>query len=197
MLSRLVRAVLVCVLAIVSARAEIEFVGIFTASGSSRFALSEGPGQGTSWHTLEQSFAGYSIASFDEKTNTLVLTKDSTTLRVQLKDDAKTKEGTTSVPELTGKITLGQGTYRYVSPVAMAYDQETVLPLPNGYTWRITPKRTPDGNIQYSMVREKRVVENGVTSVHRESTPTVRGIANQQFEVIIGDVDFAFDPTAK
>jgi hypothetical protein len=67
-------------------RADIEFVGILATSQSTRFALGDTATGKTEWLMAGDRFAGYTLATFDAKQDTLVLQRDGTELRVRLKD---------------------------------------------------------------------------------------------------------------
>src|SRR5262249_11398020 len=74
-----------------AARAEIELSGVLLTPPRSSFALTEEPGRPATWRALGEKFAGYSLESFDAKSDTLTLKKNGESLRVRLKDDAKVK----------------------------------------------------------------------------------------------------------
>lgn len=138
--------------ATLTARAEIEFVGVLITSARASFALSDEPGQPAAWRTLGQDFAGYTLREFDAQADTLVLTKNGAPLRVHLKGDAKIKNARL---ELSGTITIGASEKFEVLRATIAFDQENAFPLKDGVTWFLTPQRRPDGNIFYRLAIER------------------------------------------
>ena len=182
---------LAIVLLAATARAEIAFSGVLIMPGRSLFALTEGPAESPAWRALGQEFAGYSLAAFEAKTDTLTLMKEGAPLRLHLKDEAKTK---TARLELGGTITVGTGEKLEVTRVTLAFDQETILPLSDGLTWRITPTRLTDGNILYRLAAERVVQNGGLKSVQKISAPSVVVLPDGAFSIALGDLKFTFAP---
>ena len=176
-------------LAATVARAEIEFVGVLVTSQQSRFALRDTETDRTEWTEVGRSFAGFTVAAYEATADTLILRREGTEKRVQLKDDAKIKAARL---ELSGSITLGAGEKLEVVRATLAYDQETVFPLKDGIRWRITPTRLPDGNTLYRLAVE-RVDASG--RAERLSAPGVVAPPGKKFEIRLGDLQFAFTPT--
>ena len=177
----------------ISARAEIEFSGVLIMPGRSLFALTGDTAGPPAWCALGQDFAGYSLASFDAKTDTLTLTKDGATLCLPLKDAAKVKSARA---EFSGTITFGQGEKLDISRVTLVYDQETVLPLKEGLVWRITPTLTADGNVRYRLVVDRAVQEGTITRTQRVSAPNIIARAGNSFSIAVGDLAFTFAPVS-
>lgn len=180
-------------------RAEIEFSGVLSAPGRSLFALSDDPAKPAAWRALGQEFAGYSLASFDSKTDTLILTKDGMSLSIHLKDDAKIKNAGL---EFSGRISIGQGEKLEVRRVTLAFDRETVLPLNNEITCGVLPTRMPDGNIRYRFSVDRSVREGAitrtqtraVTSAVKVGSSSVVALPRELFRIAVGDLDLTFTP---
>jgi hypothetical protein len=66
------------------AAAEIQFVGAMVSSNQKLFALRSGDGAPSRWLTMGDSIAGFVIADYDPKTDTLTLRKGTTTLALEL-----------------------------------------------------------------------------------------------------------------
>jgi len=171
------------------ARAEIEFIGVLVMPGRASFALTEDPAKPATWLTLGQAFAGYSLAAFDAKTDTLTLTKKGADpLRLHLKDDAKVKSARL---EIAGALTLGAGEKIEFTRATLLFDQENIFPMKDGLTCRIKPSRLPDGNIRYDAVFE-RTSPGG--KMERVSSPSVVARPDGPFSIQIGDFGFSFAP---
>ena len=98
-MKRLLPLLVILVLSGVPAsRAEIEFTGVVSGPQSTRVYLSDSATTAASWLSIGESFSGYVIARFEPATNTLVLTRNGTELRLRLKDAAVAR-GTEPVPE--------------------------------------------------------------------------------------------------
>lgn len=171
-----------------AARAEIEFVGILVTPQLTRFALGDTSVAKTDWVTRGSLFSGYKVESFDAKTDTLTLSRDGTELRLRLKDDAKVKAARL---ELTGAISFGVDEKIEIERATLLFDQETVFPLKDGITYRITPTRRPDGNISYRIAVERTLAEN---KMERLSAPSVIAGPEKRFSVRIGELGFSFTP---
>jgi hypothetical protein len=172
----------------VSARAEIEFVGIMVTTNANHYALGDTSTGGTAWVRSGGSFAGYNVVSYDPKDETLLLRRDHTELRVRLKEDAKIKPARL---ELTGSISFGATGKIEIERVTLQFDQENVFPLQDGVTYRITPTRMPDGTIQYRAEIERVLAPN---KTERLSSPAVTTLPGQQFSMRIDDFGFSFKP---
>ena len=174
-----------------AARAEIEFIGVLVMPGRSTFALTDDPAKPATWRTFGQSFAGYRLTEFDEKTDTLTLAKDGATLRVRLKDDAKVKNARV---EIAGALKIGAAEKIEITRATLVFDQENTFPLKDGLVFRITPKRLPDGTILYSSVFE-RTDADGKTQIL--SSPKVVCLPDKEFGIQIGDLGFSFAPKTR
>jgi hypothetical protein len=170
------------------ARADIEFIGILATSQSMRFALGDTSTGRTDWVSRGESFAGYTVTSYDSKADTLTLHREGAPLVVRLKDDAKVKA---SRLELTGSITFGAAEVMEIERATLLFDQENVFPLKDGITYRITPQRMPDGTIVYRTSIERVL---GPNKSERLSAPGVVTLPGQQFSVRIDDLGFSFKP---
>jgi hypothetical protein len=174
----------------VGARAEIEFVGIMvtTKASQSQYALGDTTTGSTAWIRPGGSFAGYTVVSYEPQAETLLLRRDSTELRVRLKDDAKIKSARL---ELTGSISFGATDKIEIERATLQFDQENVFPLQDGVTYRITPTRMPDGTIQYRAAIERVLAPN---KTERLSSPAVTALPGQQFSMRIDAFGFSFKP---
>ena len=168
-------------------RADIEFVGILATSQSTRFALTDTTSGKSDWLAAGEAFAGYKLVSFDAKTDTLLLRRSDSELRLRLKDDAKIKSARM---ELTGTITFGAEKLE-IDRVTLVFDQENVFPLKDGVTYRITPQRLPDGTILFQTEIERVLAPN---KSERLSSPGIVTLPGQQFSLRIGDLGFSFKP---
>lgn len=173
------------------ARAEIEFSGLLITSERSMFALSADPVQAATWRALGQDFAGYKLAEFDAKANTLVLTKDGATLRVHLKDDAKVKSARM---EIAGALKIGRKEKLTITRATLILGEENIIPLLDGLVCRITitPTRQPDGSLLYRASFERTDADGQPDVV---TAPMVLALPTGSFNVEIGDIGFSFTPT--
>jgi len=175
------------------AHAAIEFTGVLVMPDRSLFALVDDPAKPAAWRALGQEFAGYALASFDAKTDTLVLTKDGATMRLHLEEDAKVKNAGLS---LSGTITIGQGEKLEVTRATLVFDQETLLPLNDGLTVRIIPHRLATGRIRCQFSFDRTTHEGELTRVLKISAPAIIAREGDSFQMAVGDLAFAFVPTA-
>ena len=120
-----------------TARADIQFTGVLVTSVRTLYALKDDPAKPSTWRAVGQEFAGLTLASYDEKTDMLILVKDGTELRLHLKDTAKSRA---TRFEFTGSITFAHGEKIDVRRVTLALDEETVFPLTDAITCSITPR---------------------------------------------------------
>jgi hypothetical protein len=169
-------------------RGEIEFVGIMATSRSSHYALGDTTTGKTDWVVPGATFAGHTVVSYDPKSETILLRRDATELRVRLKDDAKVKAARL---ELTGSIAFGATEKIEIERATLQFDQENVFPLHDGITYRITPTRLPDGTIQYRAEIERIL---GPNKTEKVSSPAVTTLPGQQFSMRIDDFGFSFKP---
>ena len=174
------------------ARAEIEFVGVLITTESSSFALTDDAARPATWRALGQNFAGYSLAAFDLKTDTLTLTKNGEALKLRLKDDAKIKDDRV---ELFGTITAGQGEKLEVKRVTLFFDTWTVVPLKDGTTWNLRPSRMSDGNIRYGFSVDREIQKGDVRDFSRVSSSSVIARPRDAFKIVVNDLECAFTPT--
>lgn len=134
-----------------AAESEVEFVALLSGgtAADTRIMLAV-PGAGSSgWLKLGQEFRGYTVASYEAKEETVVLSKDGQTLRVKLKD-SKVKAGVAEPPPAVQKQILNN--LRMLSAAAdqfylengvatTTYDQ---LVGPTKYVKQITPQAGED-----------------------------------------------------
>lgn len=170
------------------ARGEIEFVGILATSQSSHFALANTTTGKTEWVMQGTSFNGYTVGEYERKDDTLVLRRGGTERRIRLKEDAKIKSARL---ELTGTMTFGATDRIEIERATLVFDEENVFPAQNGVTYRITPRRQPDGTIRYTAEIERVLAPN---KIERLSSPAVVTLPGQQFSMRIDDLGFSFKP---
>jgi hypothetical protein len=175
---------------VATVRADIEFVGILLTSRESRFALTDTVTGSSDWVAGGQKFSGFTIGVFDAKADTLVVTRDGAELVLHLKNDAKIKAARL---ELTGTITFGGGGEKIeVQRATLLYGEENVFPLKDGLTYRITPTRRSDGNINYGISIVRALSE---TKKETLAAPRVVALPGQPFSVQFGeDLGFSFTP---
>lgn len=171
------------------ARAEIEFVGILATSRATQFALSDSTTGKTDWVSRGQKFAGYTVGSFDAGEDMLTLSRDGQEVRLHLKDDAKIKAARL---ELTGTVTLGATEKIDVERATLLFDQENLFPLKDGITYRITPRRRPDGNITYTIKVDRVLADNKTETI---AAPSIIALPGSRFSFQVGDeIGFSFTP---
>jgi hypothetical protein len=181
-------AMAVSTFGLLTARGEIEFIGILATSQSTRFALTNTVSGKTDWVQPGDLFSGYKVVSHDREKDTLLLRDSAGELRIRLKDDAKIKSARL---ELTGSITFGAQEKIEVERATLLYDQENVFPLKEGLVYRITPRRLPDGNIRYTVAMERTLSETKKESV---AAPNITTRPGQPFTLRIDDLNFTFTP---
>ncbi|MBI5767089.1 MAG: hypothetical protein HZA93_04790 [Verrucomicrobia bacterium] len=172
----------------VSARAEIEFVGLLVLPARSTFALTAQPGKSTVWRTLGEEIGGYTVESFDSKTDTLTLAKTGAPpLRLRLKDDAKVKSARF---EISGELKAGRGEKLTVNRATLLFDEENVFPLGDGLVLRLHPTRRSDGTCEYRLSFDQTIRGGKVTI----SSPRIIALADQPFSMKTGELEFSFQP---
>ena len=155
---------------------------------TTRFALTDTTTGTSDWRERGQTFAGYTIISYEPKDETLLLRQDTQELRLRLRDDAKVKAARI---ELTGTIAFGATEKVEVERATLQFDEENVFPLKDGVTYRITPTRLPDGTHRYRFSIERVLAPN---KTERISAPVVQTLPGQRFSLQIGDLGFSFLP---
>jgi hypothetical protein len=90
-------AVLLCAARAFGAEVGIEFAGVMGASSDVRVALTNKASGSTQWVPLGATFAGYTVTSYDAKTDMLVVAKDGQQFRLPLKQ-AKVVAGAAKPP---------------------------------------------------------------------------------------------------
>lgn len=171
-------------------RADIEFVGYYATSRATHFILSDTESSRTGWIERGGSFAGWTVMSHDPKSDTLLLRRDGRAQTVRL----KAASGKHAPLELTGEIKFGAGATTTVTRATLLLDQENVFPLEDGLTYRITPTRRPDGNLDYTIKVERHEKQGEVTRTVTQSTPRITTLAGQAFSIRVGDIEFSFSP---
>jgi hypothetical protein len=175
-------------IATVTARADIEFVGILATTQAHHFALGDTTTGKTTWVVRGDTFAGYTVVGYEPGTDTILLRRDGADRRIRLKNDAKVKAARL---ELTGSISFGATEKIEIERATLIFDQENVFPLRDGITYRITPQRAPDGKIHYRAAIERVVAPN---MTERLSSPTIVTLPGQQFSMRIDAFCFSFTP---
>ena len=110
---------------LLAAQPEIEFVGVLGSGRETRVALKTKSSDQTRWVSVGQTFAGYTVASFDPKAEAVTLTRDGQQVRVPLRQ-ARVAAGTAEAPPEIKKAVLNN-----LRQLAAAADQ---FYLENGRT---------------------------------------------------------------
>ncbi len=172
-----------------TARAEIEFIGVLVMQGRTSFALCDDPTKPTTWRTLGQEFAGYTLGTFDSTSDTLTLKQGETTLRLQIKEGKITP----GRMEIAGALTIGAKETFNVTRATLVLDQENVFPLKDGVIWRITPSVLPNGNLLYELAIDQTLPDG---KVERISVPRITALPGRPFSLKVGDLEFSFKPAS-
>jgi hypothetical protein len=178
-----------------AAHAEVEFAGILATSEKTLFHLvDKSTGVSSGWVGLRQEFAGYTVSSYDAKTDLLTLIKDGVKRDIRLRD-SKVQAGSFDV---TGTVTLDAGEKLEVERATLNFDQENNFPLKNGVVVHLTPKRLPDGNILFQAVYDRPTTDGKIEHL---AAPTVIVLPNSGFSVTIASKEnprdslgFSFKP---
>jgi hypothetical protein len=171
----------------VGLRADVEFSGFFLTAKQSLFSLTDLEDKRPSgWLKPGQSFAGYTVVSFDREKELLTVERDGQQRQLALraskiKDERATVSGT--ITFMNEKIDGVRAT--------LFFGEETALPMRDGIVFRLKPERMPDGNILY---RAKFVTLNKDGSEKVLAAPSVVAIPGQPFGIQIGDVGYSFKP---
>ena len=176
-------------LAAAAARAGVEFTGILVTPQQTVFTLLDDTTGKSGWRKLGESFAGYDLAAYDAKDDTITLTKDGAVTRVRLKD-AKIKSARL---EIAGTFTIGHGDSTEVTRATLILGEETVFPLKDGYIFRLKPEQRPDGNILYRSSFERPRPDGTLEKV---AAPSVIAVPGGRFSVNVGDLGFSFGVAA-
>lgn len=170
------------------ARAEIEFIGVLIMPERTSFVLTDDSTKPGTWRSLGQEFAGFTLEAYDAKADTLTLVaKGKEPLRLRLRE-AKVKSAGL---EIAGTLTLGQNEKVEITRATLLFEQENIFPLKEGLLCRITPKRFPDGNLEYQAVFE-RIGPDG--KIERLAAPRVMVLPASPFSIHIGDIELSFSP---
>jgi hypothetical protein len=172
----------------VSVRAEIEFSGFFTTPQSARFSLAD-PATKTSsgWLKLGQSFAGYTVDTFDAEREVLTLKRGAERLQLKLRD-AKVQSGRATI---TGNVSLSADEKIEGVRATLFLGEEAAFPLKDDMTLHLTAERRPDGNMLYSarfVVRQPDGTDKTVAA------PQLVALPGAPFSIRIGELGFAFKP---
>ena len=189
MLPRRLLLLAAATIAVSAAQAAVEFVGILVTPQQTVFTLRDDVTGRSGWRKLGETFAGYDLAAYDAKDDTITLAKDGATTRVRLKD-AKIQSARV---EIAGTFTLGHGENIEVIRATVVLGEETVFPLKDGFVFRLKPERRPDGNILFRSSFE-RPLPDGTTE--RLAAPAVIAVSGARFSVTVGDFGFSFGVTA-
>lgn len=169
-------------------RAELEFSGFFTTPQSARFALAD-PANKTSsgWLKLGQSFAGYTVDSFDAEREVLTLKRGGEILHLKLRN-AKVQSGRATI---TGTVSLAADEKIEGVRATLFLDEETAFPLKDDTTLHLKAERRPDGNMLYSA---RFVVRQPDGSDKTVAAPRLVALPGAPFAIRIGELGFAFKP---
>lgn len=179
------------------ARAEVEFAGILATSEKTLFYLVDKSAESASgWVALRQEFAGYTVSSYDAKTDLLTLTKAGVKREIRLRD-SKVQEGESSF-DVSGTVMLDAGEKLEVERATLILDQENNFPLKNGVVVHITPRRLPDGNLLFAAIYDRPSADGKMEHL---AAPTVITLPNSAFSVMItskenprDNLGFSFKP---
>jgi hypothetical protein len=168
--------------------AEIEFSGFFLTSKAALFTLSDRATQQTSgWLKIGQTFAGYTVESFDRETEIVTLKQGERRLALGLRQSAVRQANAT----IRGTITLSGGRELKDVQASLFFDEAAVFPLEEGITLHLTPSLRPDGTVLYTGKIEQRKPDGQIEVISAPKIVTRRGEA---FGLRIGDYGFAFKP---
>ncbi len=174
------------------ARAEIEFRGVLTALDKTLFGLADTAApDAPEWVTTGETFAGWIVGDYNATAQTLQLTKDGVNLTVHLKDT-----GGTTPRFLQGQAGFKIGNRTVEQPVAMDFDQTTVLALGDGQSGKVLPHKLPDGNISYQVTVETTTPATGnrtTTHILQSGVTAEPGIP---FTILTANFSFSFTPKA-
>jgi LysM repeat protein len=102
-------AMLACLLFPTLAAAAVEFTGVLVSANATKFSLRDTTAQGVSpWLALGDSFAGYTLSSYDTKTEMLLLVKGEEKLSLHL-TPGKVVDAPPAPPSRPGEHVLKPG----------------------------------------------------------------------------------------
>jgi hypothetical protein len=140
------------ILAVPAARADIEFAGIIEAGGDPTFGLDDTDTKFVKWVTTGQKFNDWTITNYDEKSQTLLLTKGDAKMTLHLKD-AVIKEAAPS--KIEGNVVIKLGDKTISQALALEADRASVIPLDNGVILKVTLRKQPSGDVRYELSTER------------------------------------------
>jgi len=150
---RLFSLLLVCALYVGPAiRADIEFAGIIDAGGNPTFGLDDSESKDVKWVTVGQKFLGWTVSTYDEKNETLVLTNGDARKTLHLKD-AVIKEAAPST--IAGNVVIKVGDRSISQSLTLQADQPSVIPLGDGTQLKVTLQKQPSGEVRYELSTER------------------------------------------
>jgi hypothetical protein len=169
-------------------RAELEFSGFFTTPQSARFALTD-PATKTSsgWLKLGQSFAGYTVDSFDAEREVLIVKRGAESLHLKLRE-AKVQSGRATI---TGTVSVAADEKIEGVRATLFLGEETAFPLKDDLTLHLKAERRPDGNLLYSARFVARQPDGSEKTV---AAPRLVALPGAPFSIRIGELGFAFKP---
>ena len=170
-----------------SVRAEIELSGIFITSKEAPFALTDTEGHHSSgWLKLGESFAGYTLLSFDREHDTITLSRNEQMLKIPLRKP-KVKEGKAKV---TGTLKFRNESIEGAR-ASLFFGEEASFPLKKGITFRIKPEQLSDGNILYHS-KFVGIREDGAEQILCDLS--VVAIPGEPFGIQMGDYGYSLKP---
>lgn len=167
--------------------AEIEFSGFFITPKEALFSLSDRETkQSSGWLKIGQTFAGYTVESFDREHEIVTLKHDDRLLDLALRQSPVQSAKAT----IRGTITLRGEKIQNVQ-ASLFFDEESVFPIEENVTLHLTPSLRPDGTVLYCGTITQRKPDG---KVERLSSPNIITLRNQRFALRIGDYGFDFKP---
>ncbi len=140
---------LTAVLARPAARADIEFSGIIEAGGNSTFGLDDTETKTVKWVKTGQLFQGWTVTTYDEMRQTLLLTNDAAKpLLLHLKD-AVIKDSAPS--KIEGSVVIKVGDKSITRALSLEADKESVIALDDGTSLKVTLRPLPSGDLRYEV----------------------------------------------
>lgn len=177
-------------------RAEVEFTGLIALKDGALFTLVDrAAGTRSGWIGLRQEFAGYTLATYDAKTDVLALTKDGAKTELRL-NVSKVQPARL---ELHGAVGTTAGATTEIQRATLVFDEDNSFPLKNGGVLHLTPHQRPDGTLQWQARFERPRADGSLETMGVISVITR---PNQAASIQIGDrnnpadnLGFSFTPT--
>jgi len=163
-----------------AARAEIEFSGIIESGDASTFGLDDPDTKTVKWVKTGQLFQGWTVTTYDEKRQTLLLTSDAAKpLLLHLKD-AVIKESAPA--KIAGNVVIKLGDKTITQPLTLEADKASVIALDDGTSLKITQRALPSGDVQYEIAVEDKPGADGQPGAII-SKPTVVSLPDRPWNI--------------